>query len=384
MLAGAVPTARTRQQRVEQLAQQWRGPAAATAQQLLQLQPELLHFLERDLLRSNAEDALDFIDRSAEAGARCTLLRRAIKPGFRCAGAGLIKAQLKFQQPALRRRGIAACILLDLDAVQFQRAQFAQRRRQPDLDLLCALCCTLRCALSRTLACALTGLQHHRDRRQRDQVGIVRINQGAERRDAAGCRGDQVKTHRLSHPQREGMIRQHNFTPHFAAARQDADRAPGHTRFFRTSLCCTAFGRTMVAQHQKIAARGAAADAGRAALAGQGIGDCAARHRHFGIVVVQQMQRRAAPASERVAEAAHQRIGAKHATVEQQGIRQKGVRQTNTLLLQEAGDMARDRRVAGVGQAELDQTAAAAARHIKALDFRKKPIDDQVFNFCAL
>ena len=62
MFGGAAPATRALQQGVEQLAQQRRLPAFASAQPPFQVLAQLAHFFGVDLLRLAAEDALDFFD----------------------------------------------------------------------------------------------------------------------------------------------------------------------------------------------------------------------------------------------------------------------------------------------------------------------------------
>jgi hypothetical protein len=129
-------------------------------------------------------------------------------------------------------------------------------------------------------------------------------------------------------------------------------------------------------KQQEHAARRPAADARRPALPRQRVRHRAAGDRHIRVVVVQQARRHAtAPVGQRLQQPLGQRVGAEDAAVEQHRVRQRGVRRQ--VLLQEAGELARDGRVARVRQAELDQPAMRPPRRLVPPDPRKEAIDQQ-------
>jgi hypothetical protein len=192
---------------------------------------------------------------SAKRGGRASDDRR---------GRFAVAAQLKFEQPATRR-------VVDADAVKFQCADLGHRGDQ----------------LHAHFALRAAGLRLHDggNRRQADEVFIVEGGDLARLIARVGHRRGEVKAHRLPQAQAEGALRQADFVPFLAAARQHADAASLLAAFF---------------EDQEVAARRAAADASPVPLADQRVGDCAAGHGDVRVVVVQQAQRRAAPVAERV------------------------------------------------------------------------------------
>ena len=107
---------------------------------------------------------------------------------------------------------------------------------------------------------------------------------------------------------------------------------------------------------------------------------------------MQQLQRFPAPCSEGAFQAPRQHGSAEHAAVEQQGIRDRRrsfIRREKTqrvarrrrVLVQKAREMARDRRIAGVRQAELDDGAASLPRLFGRRSNRKESIHDGAFDF---
>ncbi len=211
-----------------------------------------------------------------------------------------------------------------------------------------------------------------------------------------------MKAHRLAEPQREAALGQCQLDAGFGAARQHAQGARG--------LAC-------VLEYQKVAARRAAADAGAESGAGgahQGEGDRAAGDGDVGRVVVQHARGGAAPLGEQGFETRRQGMGTEHAAVEQQGVGdgalgvgavrgggvcvgvsvracvavcarsqpERGARDLG-VALQEGGQMAADRRVGGIGQAELDDRGAAALRQFVRPGERQEAVHDQALDFVA-
>ena len=174
-----------------------------------------------------------------------------------------------------------------------------------------------------------------------------------------------MKAHGPAQAQREQALRQADFFAAGAATGQDTDGAVVFARF---------------AQHEKIAARRAAADARRLATPGQRVGDSATRHGHVGIIVVQdgQGQGRAAPVRERLGQAARQCVGAEHAAVQQQGVGQLAL-----LLVQKAGQVARDGSILRIRQAEFDDAGAGFSCYLAEFHLGEEAIDHQGRQFLA-
>ena len=102
------------------------------------------------------------------------------------------------------------------------------------------------------------------------------------------------------------------------------------------------------------------------------------RHRHIGVVVVQQVQGRPAPVGQRVLQARNQRTCAKHATVEQQSVGQGW-----TLLAQKIGQVAGNSRVPGIRQAKFDQATPGLRRLRAGRHLGKKTVHDQLRHVLA-
>ena len=125
---------------------------------------------------------------------------------------------------------------------------------------------------------------------------------------------------------------------------------------------------------------------------GQRIGDATARHGHVRIIVVQHAHRRAAPAGQGVDQAPGQRRGPEYATVQQQRVghgQPAVVRQIQRLargsgvLAQEAGQVARDCGIAGIGQAEFDDGATRALGVFLLFVQGEEALDHDLFGFGA-
>ena len=170
-----------------------------------------------------------------------------------------------------------------------------------------------------------------------------------------------MKTHGLSQPQGEAALTQAHLSPRLAAARQQADAARGLARTFG------------VFEHQKIAARRAAANHRCQPLLRQRVSHGAACHRHVRVVVVQQMQWCTEPVGQRLLQALSQLLGAKHAAVEQQGVG-PGV----GVLAQKVGQVAGDGSVTSVRQAKRHQTAPGLGGLRVGIHLWKKTVHDQL------
>ena len=332
VLGRPAPRACAQPQGVEQPAQHRRAPAGALAQHLLELRAQLPDFLDRHLLRLRAEDPLHPRQRRRQPRHHAVVV--IVRGGV------VVLAQVELQQPALGR-------VVDADTMHFERADFGQRAGQLHRHFA-----------ARALRAWRRGrAQHHGDRRQARIVAAVEVDQLTEREwrlsGRIGARGKQVKADRLAHTQREVVCVEAQFLPRFAAARQDADGAPR-----------AAFA--LLPQQQEVAAGGATADLWGAALSRQRIGDRPAGDGHIRVIVVQHAQRGAAPLAQCLFESPRQRIGAKHAAVEQQGIghrRHIGSAARSGahgigVAPQEIGDVARDGGVARIRQAEFDDAGA--------------------------
>ncbi len=268
----------------------------------------------------------------------------------RCGGGAHVRlaAQLELELPALRRvvRG---------QAVHLQRAHLGQRGRQLHRRSRGGL----RRAPRWPAAAAAWASQ------------CGQVDQFARRRRRLACHfgggGREVKAHRLADAQREAAALQAHFVAFLGALRQQADAGP------RVATCT-------IVQAQEIAARRAAADPRCQPAARQCIGHGAARHGDVGVVVVQQAQRRAAPARQRVLQTRDDGVGMEDAAVEQQRVGPAGA----AVLLQEGGDVARHRGVRGIGQAEADEAAGALApRAFVGRALREEAVDDAALDLVA-
>ena len=120
----------------------------------------------------------------------------------------------------------------------------------------------------------------------------------------------------------------------------------------------------------------------------QPVGDGAAGHRHVGRIVVQHAEPGAAPAGQGFFEPPGDGPGAEHAAVEQQRIRhrqcvvsrfsrsERGPRGAG-VALQEGRQVAGDRWVGGVGQAEFDDAGSPPSGRFIRLHHWQKAIDDE-------
>ncbi|MDR8998881.1 hypothetical protein FEP67_05030 [Burkholderia multivorans] len=337
VIGRAPASARPREQCVEQLARERDVPFFARTKYLFKLRTQPSRILRRHVRRAAAERAVDQFERLVDT--RMPRRRGAVLLCRRVA------AQLEFEAPAARG-------IVGRDAVHFKRADFGQRRGQ----------------LHRRLARAAVGLpvDDGRDRRQPHEVAAVEIDEIARPvRGIGNCR-HQVKAHRLPELQRERTILQPDLAALFRTARQQAHAA-------RPPV-----GRAVV-EHEEIAARRAAADARRMPGAGETVCDRTACDRDVRMRVVQHVERRAAPRTERLREAARQRVRTKHAAVEQQRVGQRTFRVT----VQERGDVPRDGRIARVRQAEFDDRRTRTLRQLVGRDLRKKAVDDDLLDLAA-
>ncbi len=253
-----------------------------------------------------------------------------------------IAAQLEFELPALRLRGVHG------HAVHFQRADVGDAGFELHLDL----CRTA----------SLRFGQHGGDWGQALQA-FVAVLQGDEipRTVAAiGGAGGQVEAHGPAEAQAEAPVREPHGVALGRAVRQHADALAAIER-------------------EVVGTGGAAADAGRAAGAGHGVGDGAACDGGVepGFIDLQQADGRGAgrlPAAQGGEQAVAQGLGVEHAAVEQHGVGQGAA-----LALQEGGDVAGDGGVVGVGQAEFDEGAARPRRlrirrHLREESFDQQPV----------
>ena len=96
-----------------------------------------------------------------------------------------------------------------------------------------------------------------------------------------------------------------NLAAFFSAAWQHAD---------------TAQRLAILIKDEEVAAWRTAADPRCVAFTRERVGHCAARDRHVGVVVVQDMQRLTAPCAQRSGETFGERLGTEHAAVKQKRI----------------------------------------------------------------
>ncbi len=189
-----------------------------------------------------------------------------------------------------------------------------------------------------------------------------------------------MKAHRLAQPQREAPALQLDRLALGRTARQHAQ-----------ALLAPA-----LLQQQEIAARRATADARaqspQATGTQQRLHHSAARHRLVGVRVMQHAQRAAAPALQKIGDAARDRRRAEHAAVEQQRIghrktpfaisRARADRRPRSrrMALQEIGQMARDRRIGRIRQAKLDYCTAAPAWSLARRLQRQEAVEHQALD----
>ncbi len=187
-----------------------------------------------------------------------------------------------------------------------------------------------------------------------------------------------MKAYRLTEAQAEAAIGQRDLVRLLAATRQQADAA----RRLRA-----------IVEDEEVAARRPAADAPAVSATEQRVGDCAAGDGDVGIGVVQHPQWRATPGAEGCLQAFGERGGAKDAAIEQQRVGDR-----DRLLLpvfaqslpcrrrvpsEEGRKMAADRRVGGVGQAELDDRRPPLLQTIVNRHLWQESVDQQLAHFVA-
>jgi hypothetical protein len=248
-------------------------------------------------------------------------------------------AHVEGQPPAIRRRAA-------LDAPHLDRAQLGDRDLEPHVD-----------------ARSPRRAQHRDDRRQLEQVAAVVERVGAAvadrhqraRRVGAGARREQLEPHRPVGHQREVAV---ELDP--AALVEPLGRQAHRHR------------RAGAVDAEVERARGAAADARRQAAAHQPEVRGAQRHRELRRVAGELAGPGAVgvPGRELIEHAIAQGRRRHRAAVEQHGVDARAA-----VARQERRQVPGDRRVAGVGQPELLQAAAAALRRRAGRHLREEAVD---------